>query len=181
MSSMSRVDVIHLEGCVLWYFLLHLTCPEQNWLHFSPSGLCRWHHQAVNFLHFICPFQVGAFFDWGTLIHCPAGYDVSNSLLKSKQIMSYVFFLSGVCVTSLKNSSRFVKQDLPFIRLCWQLCISSRFSRCFVISSLINVSIILSSAEVTVITVNVAVNALSLDSLLGCIRWHGSAQDGLEA
>lgn len=63
-----------------------------------------------------------------TLIHQPVGCDVSNNLLKSKQIMSHVFFLSGVCVTSLKNSSRFVKQDLPFIRLCWLLFISAHIS-----------------------------------------------------
>lgn len=85
--------------------------------------------------------------------------------------MSHVFFLSGVCVTSLKKFQQICQTRFALYKtLLATFCISSRFSRCFVISSLINVSIILSSAEVTVITVNVAVKALSLASLLDCTR-----------
>lgn len=107
-SSMPRTKLA--PPCSLWFVLM------------IPPG-CE-----LPSFHFMCPLQVGAFFDWCTLIHWPAGCDVSNNLLKSKQIMSHVFFLSGVCVTSLKNSSRFVKQDLPFIRLCWQLFVSAHVS-----------------------------------------------------
>jgi len=120
--------VIHLVGCLRYdvFFVLcaqNKTCSSLLPLFFADNttGLLT---SLILFVH----LKLVHFLTYRTLTHQPVGCDVSNNLLKSKQIMSHVFFLSGVCVTSLKNSSRFVKQDLPFIRLCWLLFISAHIS-----------------------------------------------------
>lgn len=64
--------------------------------------------------------------------------------------MSHVCFLSGVCITSLKKIQQICQTRFTLYKtLLATFYISSHFSRCFVISSLINVSMILSYAEVT--------------------------------
>ena len=116
---------------VLWCLPLHLTYIEQNMPWFAPPPALFFTGNTTKLLTalilFVC-FELVHFLTGGALIHQPVGCNVSNNLLKSKQIMSSVFFLSGVCVTSLKNSSRFVKQDLPFCKALLATFISARVS-----------------------------------------------------